>query len=130
MIRRAFDMPEIRHRKVAYAWVAEVLNAADATKVELFSGLPARQFKKLVRQLRAEGADPALNGRPWSLAFEERVLLVIAYWRTNLTMRQIAALFGTSKSAVDRIIDDLAPKLALRPRQRFAPRRSSSSMAL
>jgi hypothetical protein len=36
-------------------------------------------------------------------------------------MRQIAALFGTSKSAVDRIIDDLAPKLALRPRQRFAP---------
>ena len=37
-------------------------------------------------------------------------------------MRQIAALFGTSKSAADRrIIDDLAPKLALRPRQRYAP---------
>ncbi|SDE05557.1 DDE superfamily endonuclease [Glycomyces harbinensis] len=38
-----------------------------------------------------------------------------------LTVRQIAALFGTSKSAADRIIDDLAPKLALRPRQRYAP---------
>jgi hypothetical protein len=60
--------------------VAEVLNAADATKVELFSGLPARQFKKLVRQLRAEGADPALTGRPRSLAFEERVLLVTTSW--------------------------------------------------
>jgi hypothetical protein len=36
-------------------------------------------------------------------------------------MRQIAALFGTSKSTADRVIDDLAPKLALRPRQRYAP---------
>ncbi len=49
------------------------------------------------------------------------MLLVAAYWRTKLTMRQIAALFGTSKSAADRIIDDLAPKLALRPRKRYAP---------
>lgn len=50
-----------------------------------------------------------------------RVLLVAAYWRTNLTVRQIAALFGTSKSAAGRIIDDLAPKLAPRPRKRYAP---------
>ncbi len=49
------------------------------------------------------------------------MLLVTAYWRTNLTMRQIAVLFGTSKSAADRIIDDLAPKFTIRPRQRFAP---------
>jgi hypothetical protein len=49
------------------------------------------------------------------------VLVVAAYWRTNLNMRQLAALFGTSKSAADRIIDDLAPKLALRPRKRYAP---------
>jgi hypothetical protein len=89
--------------------------------IELFSGLSARQFTKLVTQLRREGADPALKGRPWGLVFEDRVLLVAAYWRTNLTMRQIAALFGTSKSAADRIIDDLAPKLALRPRKRYAP---------
>jgi Helix-turn-helix of DDE superfamily endonuclease len=65
--------------------------------VELFSGLSARQFAKLVRQLRREGAEPPLKGRPWKLAFEGRVLLVAAYWRTNLTIRQIAALFGTSK---------------------------------
>ncbi|MDN3238093.1 transposase [Glycomyces tritici] len=101
--------------------MASVISAADETMIELFSGLPARQFAKLLRQLRSEGAEPALKGRPWGLAFEDRVLLVAAYWRTNLTMRQLAALFGTSKSAADRIIDDLAPKLALRPRQRFAP---------
>jgi hypothetical protein len=48
------------------------------------------------------------------------VLLVTAYWRTNLTMRQIAPLFGVSKSSVGRIIDHLGPLLALRARRRFA----------
>jgi len=98
-----------------------VISAADETMIELFSGMSTRQFAKLICQLRAEGAKPPLKGRPWKLGFEDRVLLVAAYWRTNLTMRQIAALFGTSKSAADRINDDLAPKLALRPRQRYAP---------
>lgn len=35
-------------------------------------------------------------------------------------MRQLAPLFGVSKSAADRIIDHLGPMLALRPRKRFA----------
>ncbi|MDA1362990.1 transposase [Glycomyces luteolus] len=98
-----------------------VISAADETMIELFSGLSVRQFVKLVRQLRGEGAEPPPKGRPWKLAFEDRVLLVAAYWRTNLTVRQIAVLFGTSKSAANRIIDDLAPKLAMRSRQRYAP---------
>jgi hypothetical protein len=80
--------------------VAGVISAADEMIVELFSGLSARQFAKLVRQLRREGAEPPLKGRPWKLAFEDRVLLVAAYWRTNLTIRQIAALLGTSKVEV------------------------------
>ena len=50
---------------------------------------------------------------------EDRVLLVAAYWRTNLTLRQLAPLFGISKSAADRIIGHLGPVLALRPRKRF-----------
>jgi hypothetical protein len=48
------------------------------------------------------------------------VLLVAAYWRTNLTLRQLAPLFGVSKSAASRVIDHLGPKLALKPRKRFA----------
>jgi hypothetical protein len=100
--------------------MTSVISAKSDTMIELFSGLSARQFAKLVRPLRREGADAATKGRPWSLIFEDRMLLVAAYWRTNLTMRQIAALFGTSKSTADRVIDDLAPKLALRPRQRYA----------
>ena len=51
-----------------------------------------RQFGKLVSALRCEGADPARKGRPWSLPLQDRVLLVAAYWRTNLTLRQLAPL--------------------------------------
>ncbi len=47
------------------------------------------------------------------------MLLVAAYWRTNLTLRQLAPLFGVSKSAANRVIDHLGPKLALPPRRRF-----------
>lgn len=47
------------------------------------------------------------------------MLLVGAYWRTNVTLRQLAPLFGISKSAADRIIDHLGPLLALQPRRRF-----------
>lgn len=57
------------------------------------------------------------------------MLLVAAYRRTNLTMRQITALYGTSKSATARIIDDLAPKLALRPGSAWTAR-SIASLAM
>lgn len=69
--------------------------------------------------MRREGADPVCKGLPWSLPLEDRVLLVAAYWRTNLTPRQLAALFGISKSAAARIIDYLGLSPALQPRRRF-----------
>lgn len=47
------------------------------------------------------------------------MLLVAAYWRTNLTLRQLAPLFGVSKPSADRIVGHLGPLLALRPRKRF-----------
>lgn len=47
------------------------------------------------------------------------MLLVAAYWRTNLTLRQLAPLFGISKSAAGRIVRQLGPLLALRLRSRF-----------
>ncbi|WP_086670371.1 transposase [Streptomyces albovinaceus] len=84
-----------------------------------FTGLSPSVFGKLVTALRREGADPVRKGRPWSLPLEDRVLLVAAYWRTNLTLRQLALLFGISKSAADRIINHLGPSLALQPRKRF-----------
>jgi transposase len=56
------------------------------------------------------------------LSLADRVLLVAVYYRTNLTYRQIALLFGISKSAVDRVIDQVAPLLALAPvRKKHSP---------
>ncbi|MFD5121336.1 transposase [Streptomyces sp. NPDC058385] len=97
-----------------------VITASESSWIAPFTGLNPRVFGKLVTQLRREGADGGGRGRPWKLPLEDRVLLVAAYWRTNLTMQQLAPLFGISKSAADRVIDDLGPKLALQPRRRFA----------
>lgn len=87
--------------------------------IEPFTGLSSRCFGKLVTTVRCETSAELKRGRPWGLPFEDRILLVAAYWRTNLTMRQIAPLFGISKSAADRIIDHLGPLLALQLRKRF-----------
>lgn len=102
--------------------VAGVITASEPSWIAPFAGLSPRAFGKLVTQLRREGADAGGRGQPWKLPLEDRVLLVAAYWRTNLTMRQLAPLFGVSKSAADRVIDDLGPKLALQIRRR-SPKR-------
>lgn len=85
-----------------------------------FAGLSPRCFGKLPTMLRRDGADVVHRGRPWNLPLEDRVLLITAYWRTNLTLRQLAPLFGISKSTAGRDINHLGPLLALRPRKRFA----------
>ncbi|GAA3221287.1 transposase [Streptomyces thermocoprophilus] len=99
--------------------MAGVITASEPSWIGPFTGLSPRQFNKLITALRREGADPVRKGRPWSLPLEDRVLLVAAYWRTNLTLRQLAPLFGVSKSAADRIVAHLGPALALQPRRRF-----------
>jgi hypothetical protein len=96
-----------------------VITASEPSWIAPFTGLSARQFSKLVTALRREGADPVRKGRPWGLPLEDRVLLVAAYWRTNLTLRQLAPLFGISKSAADRIIAHLGPCLGLQQRKRY-----------
>ncbi|MFD5164186.1 transposase [Streptomyces hawaiiensis] len=100
--------------------MAGVITASESSWIAPFTGLSPRQFAKLVTVLRRAGVDTVHRGRPWGLSLDDRTLLVTAYWRTNLTMRQLAPLFGISKSAVDRIIDHLGPLLALQPRRRFA----------
>lgn len=97
-----------------------MITASESSWIGPFTGLGSRQFRKLVTVLRRKEAGTVRRGRPWGLPLEDRLLLVAAYWRTNLTMRQLAPLFGVSKSAADRIINHLGPLLALKPRQRFA----------
>ncbi len=96
-----------------------MITASASSWIAPFTGLSPRCFGKLVTALRREGADEVRRGRPWGLRLEDRVLLVTTYWRTNLTLRQLAPLFGVSKSAADRVIRHIGPLLALRPRKRF-----------
>ncbi|MFJ8805938.1 transposase [Streptomyces sp. NPDC102490] len=75
-----------------------VITASKPSWIAPFAGLSPRCFGKLLTTLRRDGADAVHRGRPWSLPLEDRVLLVTAYWRTNLTLRQLAPMFGVSKS--------------------------------
>lgn len=101
--------------------MAGVIMASESSWIVPFTRLSPQLFRKLITVLRREGADEVRRGRPWSLPLEDQVLLVAVYWRTNLTLRQIAPLFGISKSAADRIVTSTAPLLALKQRQRFRP---------
>ncbi|MEU2231692.1 transposase [Streptomyces vietnamensis] len=99
--------------------MASVITASEPSWTAPFAGLSPRCFGKLLTALRRDGADVVHRGRPWDLPLEDRVLLVTAYRRTNLTLRQLAPLFGVSKSTAGRVINHLGPLLALRPRKRF-----------
>ncbi|MCD9166300.1 transposase family protein [Streptomyces albireticuli] len=88
---------------------------AERVWVETFTGLRSVQFERLLRVVRERGGDGPRVGRPWALALAERVLLVAVYYRTNLTMRQVAVLFGVSTARVCRVIHRLGPLPALEP---------------
>lgn len=81
-----------------------VITASEPSWITPYSGLSPKQFGKLITMLRRGDPPAVCRGRPWSLPLEDRVLLVAAYWRTNLTLRQLAPLFGVSKSAAGRIV--------------------------
>lgn len=83
--------------------------------VEAFTGLRVEQFGRLLKAVRERGGESCGWGRPWRLPLAERVLLVAVYYRTNLTMRQLAPLFGVSPATVCRVIQRLGPLLALEP---------------
>lgn len=93
---------------------------ADPLWVETFTGLRMRQFEGLLRVVRERGGNGPGGGRPWALPLSERVLLVAVYYRTNLTMRQLAPLFGISSATVCRVIQRLGPLLTLEPAARPA----------
>src|SRR3954470_10332352 len=98
-----------------------LLSAARPDLIHPFTGLQPAQFRKLVALVAARGGEAVADGRPGrpgALDLADRVLLVAAYWRTNLTMRHLGPLVGISHSAAHRVIDALGPLLALAPVRR------------
>jgi hypothetical protein len=74
-----------------------------------------RQSEGLVRAVGERGRNGPGGGRPWRLPQAERVLLVAVYFRTNLTMRQSAPLFGVCAATVCRVVERLRPLRAPAP---------------
>jgi hypothetical protein len=95
--------------------VEQVISADRPAWVPVFTGLSVPQFQELVGIVTARGGDQTGVGRRWSLSLADRVLLTAVYYRTNPTFRQVALLFGMSKSAVHRVVDRIAPLLVLPP---------------
>lgn len=82
-----------------------------SAQLKAWTGLSGPQLHALITRLWRRRPDSGC-GRPWSLDFGDRVLLVVLGYRTNLTMKQPAALFATTDSTVHRVTADLAPHLA------------------
>jgi hypothetical protein len=93
--------------------VEQVIRADRPEWVPVFTGLSVAQFQELVGIVAGRGGEQAGVGRRWRLSLADRVLLTVVYYRTDLTFRQIALLFGMSKSAVHRVVDRIAPLLVL-----------------
>jgi hypothetical protein len=85
--------------------VEQVIRSDRPEWVPVFTGLSVGQFQELVRIVAGRGGEQTGVGRRWGLPLAERVLLTVVYYRTNLTLRQIALLFGISKSAANRVVE-------------------------
>lgn len=89
------------------------------SRMLVLAALSRRRLADLLRCLEPEPR----RGRPWSRTRRERVLIACAALRTNLTIRDLAASFALSKSAVQRIVSTVIARLATlvdlhRPRDR------------
>ena len=73
------------------------------------TGLDVDTLEVLVDRLVAS---ESARGRPWSCSLRRRTIIVCVALRTNLTIRELAAIFAISKSQVHRILGDLVPRLA------------------
>ena len=71
--------------------------------------LTPMQLGAIVGELRAS---KHRRGRPWSQSLRRRVLIACVGLRTNLTMRELAAVFGISKSTAHRVLADITVRVA------------------
>lgn len=72
-------------------------------------GIHDRELDTIVDRLRPT---EHVRGRPWSRSLRRRLCLVCFALRTNLTLRELSAIFTVSRSQVHRIMNDLVPRLA------------------
>lgn len=74
------------------------------------TGLTRIQIEAVIRRLHPTARRS--RGRPWATPLARRVVVACASLRTNLTLRELAVVFGMSTSQVHRIVTDLVPRIA------------------
>ena len=77
-------------------------------RMHLLAAISRRQLAFVMRRLPCEGR----RGRPWSRTLRHRVLIACVALRTNLPIRELAAVFQISKSTAHRIVATVTPRLA------------------
>jgi hypothetical protein len=96
----------------------QIVSSSRSEWITVFSGLRPIQFRVLTGILVDRGGTTLADGRrgrQWSLSLPDRALLVAAYWRTNLTIREVGLLFDVSPATAQRTIEKVGPFLALAP---------------
>jgi hypothetical protein len=74
----------------------------------VLAAMTDRQLERIVTRLPTAPR----RGRPWSRLLRQRVLIACAALRTNLTIRELGACFGISKSTAHRIVSTVTRELA------------------
>ncbi|GAB2995979.1 hypothetical protein GCM10023080_072730 [Streptomyces pseudoechinosporeus] len=68
------------------------------------TGLTLKAFLVPVARVAALLPSERGRGHPWALPLDNRVLPTATAWRTNLTQRQLADLFGIGSATVPRVM--------------------------
>ena len=79
------------------------------TRDSLLTGLVPASLAAVIRCLRPERVR---RGRPWALSLERRVVLACTSLRTNLTVRELAAVFHISSAQAHRVVTDIVTRVA------------------
>lgn len=82
-------------------WRAKQLTSR---KFKRLTGLSRRTFQEMVGLVKADEKKKKKSGRRPKLIIEDKVLMVIQYWREYRTYYHIGLDFGLSESAVCRIV--------------------------
>lgn len=85
------------------------MDIGDGTVASTLTGVPRAALEVVIDRLRETAPR---RGRPWALAFEQRVVIACTSLRTNLTVRELATVFEISRAQVHRIICDIVGRIA------------------
>lgn len=74
------------------------------------TGLARSPLATLTSRLRSAAVP---RGRPWALPLERRVVIACTSLRTNLTVRELAAVFAITRAQAHRIVTDIIQRIAM-----------------